>query len=164
MADEANENLDSQTEEVVEETTEVVESEEDVASLKEQLAKKDEANKKLYERAKKAETEAKELKSKQPETINQPDLSEELKLIARGLSDEEIEQAKIISKGRDISLQESIKDPMFLAFQKGIQDAARKEKAKLSASKGSPQENESGIKPEMSREEHLAAFNKANGK
>ena len=127
-----------------------------------------EANKRLFERAKKAEAEAKELKTKakaQPEVQPAQVDSDELRLIARGLSDEEIEQAKVISKGKGISLVDSLKDPMFISYQKDFKEQQRKEKAKLGASKGSSQEDEQPIvKSGMTTEEHKEVWRKALGR
>lgn len=125
-------------------------------------------NKKLYERAKKAELELKELKQKmKPQNITNQDpmLTEELRLIARGLSDEEIDQAKVIAKGKGIALQNAIKDPLFVAFQNDLKEREKKENAKLGASKGSSESpDDSLIKPGMSRNEHMEVFKKIMGK
>lgn len=100
----------------------------------------------------------------EPRIIHNPDLSDELKLIARGLSDEEIEQAKIIAKGKGIVLTEAIKDPLFTIYQNDLKEKQRKEDAKLGASKGSGESGDSSlIKPDMTREEHLEAFQKVMG-
>jgi hypothetical protein len=119
-------------------------------------------------RAKRAEEELKKFKStptpSQTINNNNPDISEELKLIARGLSDEEINQAKVIAKGKGIVLTEAIKDPMFLTAQKDIKEKERREQARLGGSKGSSEsEEDTLIKPDMTREEHMAAFKKVNG-
>ena len=119
-------------------------------------------------RAKRAEEELKKFKStptpSQTINNNNPDISEELKLIARGLSDEEINQAKVIAKGKGIVLTEAIKDPMFLTVQKDIKEKERREQARLGGSKGSSEsEEDTLIKPDMTREEHMAAFKKVNG-
>ncbi len=116
-------------------------------------------------RAEKAEQEAKKTPPEPP--INKPNdqqLPEELKLIARGLTDEAIEQAKVIAKGKDIPLTEAIKDPLFTIYQQDAEVKAKKEKAKLGASKGSGETpSKSGVKSGMTREEHEKAFQKANG-
>ncbi len=136
---------------------------EDTVDLAEELEKQRRANAQINARAKKAEAELKALKATPP-IKSDPQLSDELKLIARGLSDEEIDKAKVIAKGSGIALQEAIKDPMFLTFQADLKEKARKEKAKLGASKGSGEsQDESFIKPGMSREEHQEAFKKAMG-
>ena len=121
------------------------------------------AKSQLTARAKKAEDELKALKDNPP-IKNDPQLSDELKLIARGLSDEEIEQAKIVAKGKGIILTEAIKDPLFLSIQATLKETQRKEKAKLGASKGSGESQDTTlIKPGMTREEHQAAFKTVNG-
>lgn len=89
-------------------------------------------------------------------------LPDELKLIARGLSDEDIEQAKVIAKGKDISLAEAIKDPLFTAHQSVAKEQKRKEDAKLGASRGSGQAETKGFRPGMTPEEHKALWREQN--
>ena len=95
-----------------------------------------------------------------PQIITPPaDISEELRLIAKGLSDDEIEQAKVIAKGSGTNLSEALKTPLFVAFQKELKDAERKERAKLGASRGSsPTEPDKGFKSGLTREEHMALW------
>lgn len=96
--------------------------------------------------------------------ITNPDLSDELKLIARGLSDEEIDKAKVIAKGNGTSLSEALKDPMFTAYQEKLKEDRRREDAKLGGTRGSGEsQDESLIKPDMTREEHMAAFKQVHG-
>mgnify|MGYP001619635561 CR=1 FL=1 len=165
MADEAEDVVvDTNTE--GEEATESNEDseQEDTVALQEKLDLAEKAKSQILARAKKAEEELKELKANPP-IRNDPQLSDELKLIARGLSDEEIEQAKVIAKGKGIVLTEAIKDPLFLSYQATLKEQERKEKAKLGASKGSGEsEDETLIKPEMTREEHQKAFEKVMNK
>ena len=96
---------------------------------------------------------------------NDPELADELKLIAKGYSDEEIEQAKVISKGKGIPLTEATKDPLFVVFQKDIKETERKEKAKLGVSNGSgvsqPKEQ---FKSGMTKEEHEKLWKEQMGK
>lgn len=90
---------------------------------------------------------------------------EELKLIARGLSDEEISEAKDIASGKKISLTEALKTPIFQLFQANLKEEKRKEDAKLGASHGSGQTlTEKPITSGMTREEHQKAFEEARGK
>jgi len=111
-------------------------------------------------RAEKAEKEAKNPPKPQEKT-NDSQLSDELKLIAKGLSDEAIEKAKVIAKGKDISLTEAVKDPDFIVIQKDLDEKEKKEKAKLGASKGSGEsEEEADVKSGMTREEHEKVFKK----
>ena len=136
---------------------------EDTVALQEKLDKAEIAKSQLTARAKKAEEELKILKANPP-LKQDPQLSDELKLIARGLSDEEIEQAKVIAKGKGIVLAEAIKDPLFLSYQATLKEKERKEKAKLGATKGSGEsQDETLIKPGMTREEHQEAFKKVMG-
>jgi hypothetical protein len=141
-----------------------VSEQEDTEALKEELEKERIAKSQILARARKAEDELKTFKANPP-IKNDPQLSEELKLIARGLSDEEIEQAKVIAKGKDIVLTEAIKDPLFTIFQSDLKEKQRKENAKLGASKGSGESIDSTlIKADMTEEEHKEAFKKVMGK
>lgn len=111
----------------------------------------------------KAKREAQAPKVEAPQNLNNNQLSEELKLIAKGLSDEEIDHAKVIAKGRGVNLAEALKDPMFTAFQKEQKEQARKEAAKLGASKGSGRVDTETFRPGMTQEEHKALWKKLNG-
>src|SRR3990167_10483090 len=136
---------------------------EDTVDLQEQLEKERTAKSQILARAKKAEEELKALKANPP-VNSDPQLSDELKLIARGLSDEEIDQAKVIAKGKGIILAEAIKEPLFLSYQAILKEERRKEKAKLGASKGSGEsQDDTLIRAEMTREEHERAFKKVMG-
>lgn len=152
----------------VEETTNSNEtSTEDAVALQEKLDAAEKAKSQILARAKKAEQELKDLKAKpQVNTNNDSQLSDELKLIARGLSDEEIEQAKVIGKGKGISPLEAIKDPLFTLYQGDLKEKKRKEDAKLGASRGSgeTQEEVTGLQSGSTREEHEKAFKKLVGK
>ena len=136
---------------------------EDTVDLAEELEKQRKANAQINARAKRAEEELKTLRANPP-LKQDTQLSDELKLIARGLSDEEIEQAKVVAKGKGIALTEAIKDPLFLSYQATLKETERKEKAKLGASKGSGESQDNTlIKSGMTREEHQEAFKKVMG-
>lgn len=143
-------------------------NQEDTVDLAEELEKQRKANSQIVARAKRAEEELKKFKSQsvQPPITNNPELPDELKLIARGLTDEEIDKAKVIAKGMGIALQEAIKDPMFVIFQNDLKEKQKKENAKLGASKGSGQTEEkvSGVQSGSTREEHIKAFKEVMGK
>lgn len=99
-----------------------------------------------------------------PRTINNQELSEELKLIARGLSDQEIEKAKVIAKGNGTSLQEALKDDMFIAYQTKFKEDQKREDARLGGARGSGESNDGPlVKPDMTREEHMKVFNEVHG-
>lgn len=106
-------------------------------------------------------------KNQKPESkprITSPDLAEELKLIARGLSDEEIEKAKVIAKGNGTSLTEALNDDMFITYQTKLKEDKRREDAKLGGTHGSGESQDNSlVKADMTREEHVAAFNKVHG-
>jgi hypothetical protein len=143
----------------VEETPEV---------LKKKLEEANKAKSQLTARAKTAEARLKELEANPQgnNKSNDPQLSDELKLIARGLSDEAIEQAKVIAKGKGLTLTEAIKDPLFEIYQKDLAEKERREKAKLGASKGSSESQEeiTGFQAGATREEHEKAYKKLVGK
>ena len=165
MTDEVND-VAADTSAEVEETTNSNETVEETVDLAGELEKERTAKTQILARAKKAEEELKALKAKpQVNKNNDPQLSDELKLIARGLSDEEIDKAKIIAKGNGTTLQEAIKDPLFTIFQKDYKEKQQREDAKLGASKGSGEsQDETEIKKDMTREEHQKVFAKVMGK
>lgn len=135
------------------------------ASLSEKAGKDAELANNYKTRAENAEGK---LKNRPPENTktNDPQLSDELKLIARGLPDELIEQAKIIAKGKTIPLLEAIKDKSFLILKEKFDEDERREKARLGASQGSgdPEEQITGTESGSSREDHKKAFEKIMGK
>lgn len=162
--DETNEDAVVIDTEVEEDTNISEDSDEETVDLAAELEKAREANRLINGRAKRAEEELKQLRKATPTSNNDSQLSEELKLIARGLSDEEIDQAKVVAKGRDINLAEAIKDPLFLTYQSDLIAKRKKEDAKLGASKGSGEsQGESLIKDDMTRDEHMKAFKKVMG-
>lgn len=150
----------------VDEATDSNEAQEDAEEIKVKLADALKAKAELTARAKKAEEELKTLKANPPKQNNDPLLTEELKLIARGLTDEAIEQAKIVSKGKGITLLEAIKDPLFVLYQEKEKENEKREKAKLGAARGSgeTEERPKGAQSGATREEHMEAFKKALGK
>jgi hypothetical protein len=165
MSDELNEELDSQNQpaEEAEETT--VTEESPTQEENEGTASDSE----VYKRMKKYEAEARELKKKlrelETKPTNQPTVDpDELRLLAKGLSDEEIDQAKVIARGKGVGLQEALKDPLFTAFQKEQKEQERKEKARLGAAKGSDPAAEKRIKSGMTEDEFKAAWKDAMGK
>jgi hypothetical protein len=94
-----------------------------------------------------------------------PHYSDELKLIARGFSDEEIDQAKVVAKGKGVKLTDAIKDPLFTSFQTTWKESKRKEQAKLGAARGSGESKpeDKSFKAGSSRDEHKAAWKKMMG-
>lgn len=163
-----NEFIDSQDDAETTENTDVEEQSEDITVVKE-------ANKKLFERAKAAEEKLKALKKERYDAqVNaqgtekkletKPDVSvEELKLIARGLSDELIDEAKAIAKGKGIALSEALKTKTFLALEKEIKEEEKREQARLGASKGSSQSQKQTFRPGMTQEEHKKLWRETYG-
>lgn len=117
----------------------------------------------VFARARKAEKELKESKAN-PQVTSDPFFEERLELLASGLSREEVDKAKVIAIGNKTTLAEALKDDMFIAYQRKLKEDKRKEDAKLGASKGSGEsQDETLIKPGMTREEHVEAFKKVMG-
>ena len=134
-----------------------------------------EHEKKLFARLKKAEAKLKELekssgqKAKKQiknnvETTDDFITRSEAILLAKGFEDEDIDVAKSIAKGYNISLAEAVKHKVFTAYKTEKDSEIKKQKASLGASQGSGSSKKSGIKPGMTEEEHKAFFNKAIGR
>lgn len=163
--------MDNETEVVAQEndTVDTEQSEATVEVTEAEQQQFSEAEKKAYARAKVAEAKARELKARVKElekavqTNSPATVPEELKLIARGLSDEEIDQAKVISKGKGVTLSEALKDPLFVAFQEKRVEERKKEDAKLGASKGSSSSSTIVDTTKMSREEHMKYWKESLG-
>lgn len=159
--------------EIVAPTNDTVDSEQSEATVEVTEAEQQQfsdAEKKAYARAKVAESKLreakakiKELETKSVQTNSPATVPEELKLIARGLSDEEIDQAKVISKGKGVSLTEALKDPLFVAFQEKRTEERKKEDAKLGASRGSTASSTSVDTSKMTREEHMKHWKESLG-
>lgn len=155
----------------IEQEQTVEETEPTAEELKAQLEEMKAQRDKQFERAKKAEGFVKQSDGtwKKPEAKvdTKQDLIPadpvEVATLAnslRDLSPEEIDFAKLIAKGSSTSLLEAIKTDGFQAYH-DAQDAKRKkENAKLGASKGSSQQEVSGIRPGMTKEEHEAEWRK----
>lgn len=80
-------------------------------------------------------------------------------LIAKGIDEESLNQLKSIAKGKEISLLEAEKDPLFLTYFDKVQKDKRAEQAKLGTSKGSAfKETKETFKPGLTREEHMALW------
>ena len=90
---------------------------------------------------------------------------EELRLMARGLSDELIDEAKSIAKGKGIRITEALKTKAFLLIKADLEEEERKERAKLGASNGSnPSDEAPLVTPGMNRDDHMAAWKKKLGR
>jgi hypothetical protein len=133
------------------------------------------SNKKLFERTKAAEDKLRALKKERYDAqVNAQDKNkletnadvsdrEELKAIARGMSDEEIDEAKSIAKGKDITLTEAFKTKSFLAFQRELKEETKKEDAKLGATRGSTQSKKDSFRAGMTSDEHKALWKEKYG-
>jgi hypothetical protein len=162
MSEQDNEELDSQdqpTEEVVN-TEEVNEPVADTGT--EDLEKLKESNKRLFERTKKAEADLKALKAKEAKPdikINSDSLSrEEAILIAQGMEADDLDELKAVAEAKGLSLLKAKETPLFQGYLEKIETERKKEKAKLSASKGSQTTQAEKSVSEMTPEEHKEFF------
>jgi len=131
----------------------------------EDIEKIKESNKRLFERAKKAEAEAKLLKAERlkaeeqakVQPINNSDylLREEGILIAQGMEADDLDELKAVAKAKDLSLLKAKDTPLFQGYLERAEADRKKEKAKLSASRGSSVKQEKSI-TQLTREEHEA--------
>lgn len=125
---------------VVEETTETPAEETHEETVpKSQLAQ-------VVARAKRAEAELRELKALKEKASNGSitktnSLSEEevdAKILkSQGMADDLIQELKVIAKARGKSILDTLTDPIFTAIKQQKETAAKEQKAKLGASKGS---------------------------
>lgn len=164
---------DTTLENGAEDGADTTDKEETVEELKARLEIETSKNAKLFARAKKAEgfieqsdgtwlkkPEAKDIK---PELISSDPI--EVATLAnslRNLSPEEIDFAKKIAKGGDISLLEALKTDEFQIIHKAKVVERKKENAKLGASKGSGQNESNEMRSGMTKEEHMAAWEALN--
>jgi len=154
--EESTENNDSQNVE------EVVEAEAETDLTVEDYKKLQQKNKELYERAKTAEALAKAAKSAPlKETNETPGLTrEEAILIAKGVSEDVINEAAGIAKAKGITLSEAMKTPIIEAFISKIKADEKREKAQLSASGGTSKSHNIDLinAVGMTEEEHRKAI------
>lgn len=182
MADE--ENKDSDLENGADNEDETLDEEEEKPPAGGDEAEKPvytEKEKKLFIRTKKAEADLKaekaarkaaedKLKAKEQTDSEKADaavLQDELKLTARGMSDELIAEAKDIAKGKGISLVEATKTKQFQLLESAEKEEQRKAKAKLppsSGSGGSPDDLAEAFPSGQKPEDHKKAWEKAVGK
>lgn len=162
-----NENIDSPNDDGTQETEQPLETEVTEPTLDDFNALK-EKNKQLFERAKKAENEAKALKAKPVETKTEINKSnetvgltrDEAILIAKGVDDRIIDEAKIVAEAKKIPLREALEYPTIKAFKQSLEAEERKKKARLGASGGSAGSDPDDLteKVGMTREEHRKAI------
>lgn len=105
---------------------------------------------------KKKQTIQKVTQPVQKQTLQENYLTrEEGILIAKGMDEENLSQLKAIAKGKNISLLEAEKDPLFVSYFEKVQKEKKSEQAKLGASKGSTyKETKPAFTPGLTREEH----------
>ena len=116
-----------------------------------------------------AELEAKLQAGEEVETgtkaVPQTGLSrDEAILIVQGLTGEEVDKASKIAKIENVTLNEAVKNDIFIAWKKTNDTKAKSSKASISVSAGSPKAKE--VKdfntPDLSSEDHQALFKNRN--
>jgi hypothetical protein len=130
-----------------------------------------ETNSKLYARAKQAEQELKNLRSQaKPVAESVPTNNtyvsrEELDLAIlqtkNGYDEETVENLKVISKGKGVSLLQAQEDPLFKLMLAQKEQERKQTQAKLGTSRGSSSTKAVKIES-MSREEHMAYVKSLN--
>lgn len=153
---------DTQNQEGVEETSTENEeqgtSEENPEELKKKI-KELEGTKNYYQ------SQYKKLKDKKPE---QEDKSgdvptrEEVFLVSKGYSEEDLNQMNVIAKGKGISLKETEEDPLFKAYKSNVEQEDKSQKAQVGASTGSKMENTGNTK-EDHKKKHGELLKKYQG-
>lgn len=128
----------------------------------ERLAKLEEANKKLFARAKSAEEKLKSHPITNPTA--EPISREELVLVARGYSEEDIALLKDIASLRKVPITQAENDPLYQAHIAKKETEKKSEGARFGASRSSaPVASTAKFTPDMSREDHMKAWREAMG-
>lgn len=109
----------------------------------------------IAQRNKRKTSEKVEVQNKvEPKPITRDDtFKEEVKLLAKGYSDEEIAYLKVIARGAETTLEEAENNDLFKAYKDKIEADKKAQKAKLGASRGSAQKQNIDIS-KMTEEEH----------
>lgn len=132
-----------------------------------------ETNKKLYSRTKTSEAENKELKrrlaeleaqsSTKNDNVSSDSVDEKILRSTKGYDDDTLEKLRVVSKGLGVDLFKAEQDELFQDYLSKKQAEERKEKAKLSSSKGSQVSQPVEI-AELSREDHKELFKETMSK
>lgn len=143
----------------------------DPVALKEQ-------NRHLFARAKRAEgfvlKDGKWIKKEKPivvekkpeakDTTTESLTREEAVMIAKGTDLEDLDQLKLVQKATGLSMKEAEKHPLYQGYIAQKRAEEKKKKSQLGASNGGRVSVEDKInKPGLTREEHMALWEKENG-
>lgn len=130
------------------------------------VEKLQETNKKLFNRAKTAEAELKKLKSQPkveaPSTNADVLTREEAILIAEGMNADDLDKLKAVAQIEKLSLLKAKDTELFQGYLERIETQRKKDKAKLSASKGSQTKQEKSV-ADLTDEEHKALVKETFG-
>jgi hypothetical protein len=141
-----NENVDNNE---VEETTDVEETTEveDTTDKDAEIERLKEENKKLYARTKRVEKKAKP-NEEQTENL------ELLEFFGKGGTREQYETAQTIMKGRDCSLSQALKDPLYIGYLEKKEAEKKEEESQVNSKRRVSQQTQGASKPGLSREDH----------
>lgn len=143
----------------------------DVEALKEKLAKVQKTNKQLFKRYKEIKEKAAAKPAtnsgqpaKNPAPKSQGSLTEdEIVFLTAGHSKQELETVRMIMKGKGVSFEEALVDPVYEAVSASKAAKEKSEKAALGASSPNRNKQQSGFKANMTEAEHKAAWLKSKG-
>lgn len=90
---------------------------------------------------------------------------EEVVLLAKGFSDDEVEMAKKVASVQGVSTLEAVNDPIFLSWKKNNEEEMKKQKSQLAAStgSGSASKKKSFATAGLSPEEHKEMWKRSRG-
>lgn len=139
-------------------TTDDTPTVEDYQKLKKDLQTAIAQKKHYQEKLKKAETKTQETNTQTNTTVGLT--RDEAILIAKGVDDRVIDEAKIIAEAKKIPLRDALEYPTIKSFQRDLEQEAKKQKAQLGASKGGGSNSSDDLtqKVGMTREEHKKAL------
>ena len=166
--DETKEYSEENTDQTIttdESTEQADESTEDVSQLKAELAKfKDIAERrkaKLEELSKGSQDSQSSQKTDSKSELS----TDEIVLLAQGLSEEQVAYLKKVATVEGMSLKEAKNSPIFTTWMKSEEERIKAEKASLGASQGSgSRKAQKSFKTQgLSKEEHKELWKKQNG-
>lgn len=132
----------------------------------------EERNRKLWARLQREKNKGKPATPPAPAAPQQPKPAapdsltrDEAIVIAKGYSEEELEQAKKVAALEGVKVTEAVNSDLFKDWKKRRDEAARQQNAQLPASRGSrATQKKSFSTPGLSDEEHKALFNERQGR
>lgn len=157
---------DEHTPELEQEENEIQDEQEETQAQNQPNSSQEEKDWKAEALKLKAILERQKRKVQEPKPTLQTPSRDELILIAKGKSEEDLEVLQTIAKGKGISLLEAQKDPLYTSYEDKKREEKLKEEATLGASKGSgySEEQISFQKPGLTDEDHKKLWKQAMSK